>query len=114
MTKAFAELPDSVRAIHFMSLCFVALAVLLLITPATVHRLTFRGQDVARFHRIGSSLVTAGLAPLILGLSADFYVASFKILNDAEIAAVASAAAALLLAGLWYAIPLLLRDRRAH
>ena len=114
MTKAFSDLPDFVRDIHFAALGFVALAITLLITPAAVHRITFRGLDADRVHKIGSMLVTAAMIPLAVGLSADFFVAGFKMLGDMRTAALA---AGLVLAGLlslWYALPLTLRMRHAH
>jgi hypothetical protein len=112
MTKAFAALPMLDRDIHFVALSAVALAVMLLLTPAAVHRVTFGGQDAPRFHDIGSALVTIALAPLAVGISADFYVAVSKMLGKPALAAAGAVVAALLLASFWYAIPLLLRSSR--
>jgi len=113
MTKAFAELPDAVRNIHFAALACVALSIMLLITPAAVHRITFRGLDVERVHGIGSMLVTTALVPLALGLSADFFVAGFKMLGNPQAAGIAAGVVLMGLAALWYALPLFLR-RHAH
>jgi hypothetical protein len=109
MTKAFAQLPDFVRDIHFVALGFLALAVTLLITPAAVHRITFRGLDAERAHDIGSMLVTAAMIPLALGLVADFFVASYKMLGRAQVAGIVAAIALSMLLALWYALPLALR-----
>jgi hypothetical protein len=109
MTDAFAKLPEFDPEIHFCALAAVALSVILLITPAAVHRLAFRGQDVARFHTIGSVLLTAALVPFALGISCDFYVATFKMLGDARFAAVGAGLVGLLLGVLWYGLPLVLR-----
>jgi hypothetical protein len=108
MTKAFAALPHADRQLHFFALCSIAAAVMLLLTPTAVHRLTFGGRDVARFHTIGSWLVTAALAPLGVGIAADIYVATFKMLDDPAIAVAAAAAVTTLcfLAGLWYVLPI--------
>jgi hypothetical protein len=111
MTKAFAALPYADRAIHFMALAAVALAIMLLLTPAAVHRLTFRGEDVARFHAIGSRLVTIALAPLALGITADFYVAAGEMLKDRALAVSSACLTALFLFTLWYAVPYMLRHR---
>jgi hypothetical protein len=113
MTKAFAELPDAVRNVHFAALGCVALSIMLLITPAAVHRITFRGLDVERVHGIGSMLVTVALIPLALGLSADFFVAGCKMLANTQAAAIAACAVLIGLVALWYALPLSLR-RHAH
>lgn len=109
MTKPFAQLPESARLLHFAALAAVALSVLLLITPAAVHRMAFQGRDVGRFHWIGSLLVTLGLLPLALGIAGDFYVATAKMLGDGRVAAIGAGCALALLTGLWFALPLLLR-----
>lgn len=109
MTKPFAQLPETIRLLHFAALAAVALSVMLLITPAAVHRMTFRGHDVGRFHRIGSVLVTLGLVPLALGIAGDFYVATARMVASAWVAAIGASCALALLTGLWFALPLLLR-----
>jgi hypothetical protein len=114
MTKAFSELPDAVRDIHFAALGCVALSIILLITPAAVHRITFRGLDAEHVHVIGSLLVTAALIPLALGLSADFFVAGFKMLGSVPAAGIAAGVVLVGLVALWYALPLFLRQRAAH
>jgi hypothetical protein len=111
MMKSFSELPDFVRNVHFMALGVTALAITLLITPAAVHRITFRGLDAERVHDIGSLLVTVAMIPLAFGLSADFFVASFKMLEDARAAGLAAAVVLAGLLALWYALPLCLRRR---
>lgn len=109
MTKAFAELAPVDRAVHFVSLGAMALAIMLLLTPATIHRLTFGGRDVERFHSIGSVLVTAALAPILIGIATDFYVAVTAMFHNRPFASVSAVCVSLTLAILWYAIPLYLR-----
>jgi hypothetical protein len=116
MTKAFAALPALDRDIHFFALAMEAAAIMLLLTPAAVHRMTFGGTDAERFHGIGSKLVTMALAPLALGIAADFYVAASKMLDDNVLAIVAAGLVVILLATFWYVLPLALcrRLKRAH
>jgi hypothetical protein len=108
MTKAFSNLPQLDRAIHFVSLCSMALAIGLLLTPATIHRLTFAGRDNERFHAIGSGLVTAALVPILIGVSTDFYVAATAMLQNRTISIIGAAVVAAVLAILWFAVPVLL------
>ena len=110
MTKAFSELSEIDRTVHFVSLCAIALAIMLLLTPATIHRLTFAGRDALRFHTIGSLLVTAALAPILIGVATDFYVAAVAIFHQRLLAVVGAAVVAIALAALWYAVPLWLRN----
>jgi hypothetical protein len=109
MTKAFSELSGFDRAMHFVSLCAMALAIMLLLTPATIHRLTFAGRDAERFHSIGSALVTAALAPILVGIATDFYVAATAMFQARILAGIGAAIVATTLAILWYAVPLFLR-----
>jgi Family of unknown function (DUF6328) len=112
MTKTFADLSVGDRAVHFVSLSAMALAIMLLLTPATIHRITFGGRDSPAFHTIGSTLVTAALVPILLGIATDFYVAVTVMFGDRFLAAVGAVTVGVVLAALWYAIPLMLRFRR--
>ena len=113
MTETFAELSDAERIIHFISLCSIAIAIMLLLTPAAIHRLTFAGRDALRFHTLGSLLVTVALAPILIGVATDFYVATMAIFHNRILSAVSAALVAICLGGLWYAVPLWLR-RKSH
>ena len=112
MSKTFSQLAPAEQHIHFASLCAVTLSVMLLITPAAVHRMTFGGQDVLRFHQIGSIVVTLALIPLALGIGGDFYLAATRMVENRAISAIAASISLLTLAILWYGVPLLLRSRR--
>jgi hypothetical protein len=112
MSKTFSQLPPVDQHVHFAALSAVALSVILLITPAAVHRITFDGQDVLRFHQIGSFIVTLALIPLALGVAGDFYLAASRMIESQSVAAAAAAIAFLVLALLWYGVPLVLRRAR--
>jgi hypothetical protein len=109
LTTAFETLSDAAKTVHFVALIFVATAVILLITPAAVHRIAFRGADDARFLRLASRIVTAALVPLALGVASELYVAAARLLPGSNAPAWTAAGAACVLFGLWYAMPLALR-----
>jgi hypothetical protein len=44
LTEAFADLPASSKFLHAVALCCIALAIILLMAPASFHRITFRGE----------------------------------------------------------------------
>ena len=113
LTKSFGDLPEGHRVLHFCALAAIAVSIVLLIAPAAIHRITFRGRDTAQFHTIGSRLVTAALLPLSLGIAADVYVATEKMIGIPAISAAAAGSALVFLLILWYAVPLALRPRRA-
>ena len=58
LTQSFEQLPSASRIVHAASLLLVALAVVLLMTPAAYHRLVYAGEDTEDMHRVGSALVT--------------------------------------------------------
>jgi len=67
LTRAFGQLSDSLKLFHVASLCCVAVAIILLMTPAALHRISFAGEDTPSFFTIGSWFVLLASAPLAIG-----------------------------------------------
>jgi Family of unknown function (DUF6328) len=111
LTRAFAELPAEAKVAHAVALCSMALAIILLMAPASLHRIAFAGEDDPEFLRIASLFVTLAPLPLAFGIALDTYVAAGRALQPAAAAALAFLAIIVLL-GLWYAYPLWRRWRR--
>ena len=86
LTKSFSELPSAFKYIHCVALCAVALSVVLLMTPAALHRIGFQGEDDPTFFRIGSWLVVAGSIPLAIGIAADVAVVFYKVIENSGVA----------------------------
>jgi hypothetical protein len=105
LTKAFSELPPIFKYVHAAGLCAVALSVVLLMTPAAVHRIGFRGEDDPAFFRIGSRLVIAASVPLAIGIAADVAVVFFKITESTMTASIAGTTALCALLAFWLAYP---------
>jgi hypothetical protein len=114
LTTGFERLPQNAKLVHAAALGLIALNVILLMTPAALHRLSFGGEDSASFLRIGSAFVIA--APLFLagGIALEAYVVMQKVDGGQGWAAAAAGASFLVLAGLWYALPLALRSWNAR
>ena len=89
----------------------LALVVILLMTPAALHRISFRGEDTEAFFQMESWLIIAAPIPLALGIALDLYVAvstaSGSALGSETLAFIIGA----ILASLWYLYPLYLRAR---
>ncbi|MGE0752668.1 MAG: DUF6328 family protein [Variibacter sp.] len=113
-TRAFEQLSAIPRLVHVGALICIALATILLMTPAALHRISFAGEDSAKFFRMGSAFVIAAPAPLALGIAGDLYVATFKASESSALGVAVAGLALVTLIGLWYAAPLILRMRRAH
>lgn len=105
LTKSFNELPALFKYIHCVGLCAVALSVVLLMTPAALHRIGFGGEDDPEFFRIGSWLVVAGSVPLAAGIAADVAVVFFKVTGNSGAALAAGLVALAVLLGLWLGYP---------
>ena len=112
LTDAFRELPFPIQLLHAAGLCAVALAVMLLMTPAAVHRIAFNGADDEGFYRLGSGLVIGAAAPLAIGIAADVAVVFYKITGSDSATAAAGLGAFALLCAVWFAWPAWLRARR--
>jgi hypothetical protein len=114
MTNAFNDMSVGSKTLHFAALGALILSVVLLITPAAVHRLRFDGSDDPRFHRIGSWLITAALTPLAIGISLDLTVAALRLSDNRFEAVWAGIGSFATLVGLWYVWPLALRGTGAR
>jgi hypothetical protein len=109
LTAGFDGLPESAKVVHTIALCLIGMNVIVMMTPAALHRLSFGGEDSARFLRLGSGFVIAGPAFLASGIAAEIYVVFVKALDDPQAAFGASGSALLVLVGFWYVWPLVLR-----
>jgi len=105
-TQAFAELEPASKIAHAAALCCIALAVVLLMAPASIHRIAFAGQDDPAFVSIGSAFVIGAPFPLALGIAIDTYVAAGRAVQSDTVAFILAAAALIVLLGVWYAIPI--------
>jgi len=112
LSKSFDQLPASARVVHVAALVLVAFTVILLMTPAAIHRITFGGEDAERFHTIGGRFVIAAAVPLGLGLSLELFVALVRATQSPALGIAGACAIAALFAGLWFVQPLLLRARK--
>jgi hypothetical protein len=114
LTRAFEQLPASSRFLHVGALCCVALVVILLMTPAALHRISFQGEDSPTFFRMGSWFIIVAPVPLSLGIAGDLYVATSKASESALLGAALASIVFTILTVLWYGLPLYLRTRGRH
>ncbi|HMF56346.1 MAG TPA: DUF6328 family protein [Pyrinomonadaceae bacterium] len=102
LQQAFEKLPQSSKTVHVISLCLMALSVILLMAPAAYHRIVEEGEDTEHFHSIASRLLIAAMVPLALGMSGDFFIVVRKVTESTTGAIVASLALLLIFYGLWF------------
>jgi hypothetical protein len=110
MTDAFGRLPQAFQNLHLAGLALTTLSTLLLLTPAAVHRIAFSGEDDARFHVIGTRLVSAALVPLAAGMAAEIFIGTWRLFESLSVSWCSAVLALLILLGTWYALPLWLHS----
>ena len=111
LTKAFENLPDEMKWLHAAALAAVALSVLLLMTPAALHRLAFHGEDDPQFFEIGRGLWSLLHFRSLSGFPPTSPSWRTQSLKEAASLIFASRAAMVFLAA-WYVYPLVARERR--
>jgi hypothetical protein len=97
---------------HAAALAAVALSVVLLMTPAALHRIAYDGENSQSFFRISSALVVAAAFPLAVGIAADICVVGFRITGGARFASLSGCVSLLILVAFWFFYPLWLRHAR--
>ena len=110
--RSFGELPGWVKITHAVALAAIALSVVLLMTPAALHRIAYDGENSQSFFRISSALVVAAAFPLAVGIAADICVVGFKITGGARLASLSGGVSLLILMTFWFFYPLWLRHAR--
>jgi uncharacterized membrane protein YqjE len=113
LTEAFGELAGSTKIVHAVALCCIVLAVILLMAPATFHRIAYGGDNTEAFYQLGSRLVVVAALPLALGIALDLYVAATRAFETRLPALLTALGTGLVLLFLWGVQPLLLRARRS-
>jgi hypothetical protein len=109
LTRSFEQLPDHIKLVHVIALCCVGFTIILLMTPAALHRISFAGDNTVVFLRLGSGFVIAAPAFLAAGIAGDLFVAAYKAAESQILALAIATASTVLLALFWYAIPLYIR-----
>ncbi len=113
LTQAFGQLPPQTKLVHVVALCCLGLAVILLMAPASLHRIAFGGEDSRQFVEIASLLVIAAPLPLALGIALDAFIAASRALQSDMAALILAIAAAFFFIGTWYGYPIVRRVARS-
>lgn len=114
LTEAFDNLPRVSKYAHFVSLCMIAVSIILLMTPAAYHRIVEEGEETEHFHTFASRVMLAAMVPLALGVCGDFYVVTRKVTDAADVAAAVAVIALVLIYGSWFGLTTYWRRERKH
>src|SRR5215212_4266192 len=107
----FDSLP--LQLLKLVGLGLLLVAVGLVISPASYHRLVEGGEDTHEQHRYTSNLMTWALLPFALGLGIDLFVAAQKVLGW-KAGAAAGVFGAGVAASFWYVLGFYMRRERAE
>jgi hypothetical protein len=103
--QGFERVTELQKVVYFTALIATALGSACLIAPTPYHRIRFRDRDKDALLRIGNRLAIVGTAFLAIGItSAVFFVTDF--LFNIGVAFAVAGTVAVVVAGLWYALPL--------
>lgn len=111
--ERYESLPPSGVWTHLIGLGLLALAMALLMAPASYHRLAERGRITREMIELSSFLITAGMLPLMLAISLDIYVVVLAAIDDMRAAICGALASLLISAILWFIFPIVkLKSKR--
>jgi antibiotic biosynthesis monooxygenase (ABM) superfamily enzyme len=114
LTEGFDKLSVTARMVHTGSLICIALTMILLMTPAPLHRLGENGENTKRFDRLGVAFVLTALVPLSLGLAGELYVVLEKTLQEPRLAWMGAGIFVVASMLLWFVVPLVSRSSARH
>jgi hypothetical protein len=106
----FEQVHGATEPMYLVALLATAGASALLIAPSAIHRLRFRDPDKEEILQLSHRLAIAGLALLALAIAASVHVVVSFLHGPAAGAAVAGVVA-LVLAAVWFLLPLATRLR---
>jgi hypothetical protein len=108
----FEDIADSSKLAYLVALGLLVLAMGLLMTPAAYNRLAERGQVSRKMINLSSTLITAGMLPLMLAFALDVYVVVVAAFDRPQAGIFAAVGTAILLASLWFVMPLASKKRQ--
>jgi hypothetical protein len=113
LTDRFGELSAASQAVHMASMGFVAIAIVLLIAPASYHRIAAGGNAEESVLRYTVMMMLPAEGLIALGLVGEAYVTVSMVSGNIILSIVLSSLAAVGFAVLLYGVPLTARWRRA-
>lgn len=111
-TERFGSIDDVQRWMYVVTLLCSVLTAGLLVAPAAVHRVTFRRGVKAETVQMGHRLFTMGLGTLVLTLTGSVLLV-FDVAVGRSFAITAATVVGVVLAALWFLLPLPLLRRAA-
>ncbi len=104
-TSKFDSIDNIETATYLVAFFTTAITSVLLMTPTTFHRIRFRQGDKEALLQMATRFTVAGMASLSVAMVSVIWLVSELVLTQ-RIANVIAAISAVVILGLWFAIPL--------
>jgi uncharacterized protein DUF6328 len=95
----------SEQRMHLIALILTMIAIALIMTPASYHRIAEKGTVSRRFVEIASRLLAWAMLPLTLALTVDLFLVARLVLNNVTLSIGIAAVLLFVFFGLWYVFP---------
>lgn len=99
------KLTDGQQQLHLLALGLIAVAIVIIMTPAAYHRQRGVRHITEHFLALSSLLILAAMAPLALGICIDFYLVAVLIVKSESVSAMFTGALFAIFLGLWIGLP---------
>ena len=103
--NGFHSLTPPEQLMHLSALILIMIAIALIMTPASYHRIAEKGTVSRRFVEIASRLLTLAMFPLMLGMTADLFLVARLVLNNVALSIAIAVVLVFVFFGLWYLFP---------
>jgi len=103
--NGFHGLMPSEQFMHLIALILTMIAIALIMTPASYHRIAEKGTVSRRFVEIASRLLALAMLPLMLGMTIDLFLVARLVLNNVTLSVGIAAVLLFVFFGLWYVFP---------
>jgi hypothetical protein len=110
-TTKFGQLSDGQRDLYLACVTLSAVATVLLIAPVAYHRLVFRRGQKERVVRFANQLAILGLSAVGVAVVASVLLLTWYVAG-ALAGGLLTGVVAVLIALLWFTVPVMARDRR--
>jgi Ca2+/Na+ antiporter len=100
--EGFNAISHGMKLAHFVSLCAVAVSTILLMMPASYHRIAEAGNDTPEFVRFAGRMLLTAMVFLAVGICGDFLVVAVKLEFSLAVSLAMSAGLLAVFLGLWF------------
>jgi len=104
--QGFERLPYEIRILHLVSLGFIAMATIFLMSPAAFHRIVEKSGVSEKFNRFGSKMILMALGTLLVGLCIDIFIVSYIVTGHISISSAVTLAFFFFGGFVWFGPPI--------